>query len=162
MSSKKNPITWQIFQLFLETCKELIQKKPYIQSNLPEVFLKNAVSESFFQSTCNFAEEETSSQLLSHVFYWFSGRLLLIIAIICQEHFKMWEKWELRYYDHLPPLFNDLRLNETKFYNISIHQTTCKNKAKLFKCISNQKVKFINLGVTPKVSHGILFVWNRF
>ena len=28
-------------------------------------------------------------------------------------------------------------------YNISIHQTTCKNKAKPFKYISDQKVKLI-------------------
>ena len=35
-------------------------------------------------------------------------------------------------------------------YNISIHQTTCKNKAKPFKHISNQKVKFITFFIWPR------------
>ena len=35
-------------------------------------------------------------------------------------------------------------------YNISIHQTTCKNKAKPFKYISNQKVKFITFFIWPR------------
>ena len=36
-------------------------------------------------------------------------------------------------------------LQEKLNYNISIHQTACKNKAKPFKCTSNYKVKFITL-----------------
>ena len=35
-------------------------------------------------------------------------------------------------------------------YKIPIHQTTCKNKAKPFKYISNQKVKFITFFIWPR------------
>ena len=35
-------------------------------------------------------------------------------------------------------------------YNISIHQTTRKNKAKPFKYISNQKLNFITFFILPR------------
>ena len=35
-------------------------------------------------------------------------------------------------------------------YNISIHQTACKNKATPFKCILNHKVKFITFFILPR------------
>ena len=84
------------------------KKKLNIQRSLPEVFLKNTVSSLFFKSTCNFPKKGTSAQLFSYEFCEFSGRLLLNIVIICKEHFKMWEEWELRYCDHLPPSETEL------------------------------------------------------
>ena len=51
----------------------------------------------------------------------------------------MWEKWEQRYSDHLPQHFNGLKLNVNE--HTSINQTTsaCKNKAKPYNLISNNK-----------------------
>ena len=53
----------------------------------------------------------------------------------------MWEKWEQRYYDHLPLRFNGLNLYVNE--HTSIHQTTSvfKNKVKPYKFISNYKQK---------------------
>ena len=53
MNSKKSLITWKKSNYFWNTCKELIQKKKkklYIQSSLPELFLKNTASEPLFQT----------------------------------------------------------------------------------------------------------------
>ena len=104
-----------------------------------------------FQQICNFANKETSAQLFPYKFFKFSGRLLLSIAVICQEHFIMWEQWELRYSDHLPPHFKDLGLTETES-NISIYQTACKNKIESLshKCTSNRKMKFITFFIWPR------------
>ena len=71
----------------------------------------------------------------------------------------MWEEWEQRYSNHLPPHFNDLSLNETK-YNISIYQTAWKNKAKPYQCISNHKAKLITFFNLPGGTLEIIFKVN--
>ena len=68
----------------------------------------------------------------------------------------MWEEWEQQYSDHLPLHFNDSALTRLN-YNISIHQTACKNKAKLYQCISNHKAKFIAFFIWPRGTLGNIF-----
>ena len=60
------------------------------QSSLPEVFFKTLL-EPLFESdvACNFVYKRTPSELFSYNFCEFSRRLLLSIAIICQEYFKL-------------------------------------------------------------------------
>ena len=98
MNSKKSPIIWKInlsrkvpitSGIRVKNCQKKTWNKINFQSNLPDVFLKNTASESLFQSACNFVKKETAEQFFSYEFCEFSERLLLSIAIICQEHFKL-------------------------------------------------------------------------
>ena len=68
--------------------KKNLKKTLNFQSTLPEVFLKNTVLESLFYSACNFVKK-TLAQLFFCKFCEFSEWLLLSIAIICQEYFKL-------------------------------------------------------------------------
>ena len=128
---------------FWNACKELpssplkknLKKTLNFQSTLPEVFLKNTVLESLFYLACNFVEK-TLAQLFFYKFCEFSEWLLLSIAIICQEYFKLnVRRIRATIFWHLPPHFNDL--------NISIHQAAYKIKAKPYEYISNHKAKFL-------------------
>ena len=98
MNSKKSPIIWKInlsrkvpitSGIRVKNCQKKTWNKINFQSNLPDVFLKNTASESLFQSACNFVKKETAEQFFSYEFCEFSERLLLSIAIICQEYFKL-------------------------------------------------------------------------
>ena len=68
--------------------KKNLKKTLNFQSTLPEVFLKNAVLESLLYLACNFLKK-TLAQLFFYKFCEFSEWLLLSIAIICQEYFKL-------------------------------------------------------------------------
>ena len=50
---------------FWNACKELLEKKKkkLIQSSLPEVFVKNTMSEFLFQSVCNFVKKGTPEEM---------------------------------------------------------------------------------------------------
>ena len=61
----------------------------------------------------------------------------------------MGEEREQRYPDHLLPHFNGLILTRLN-YNISIHQTASKNKAKPYQRISNHKAKFMTFFTWPR------------
>ena len=80
-----------LFQMRIKNSKNMWKKIFFFQSSLPEVFLKNTVLESLVNRSAawNFVEKGTPAQFFSHKFCEFSGRLLLSIATICQEHLKL-------------------------------------------------------------------------
>ena len=68
----------------------------------------------------------------------------------------MWEEWEQRYSDICLFILMASALTRLN-YNISIHQTACKNKAKFYQCISNHKAKFIAFFIWPRGTLGNIF-----
>ena len=92
MNRKKSPIIWKmnlsqkVPGMRVENCQKNVKKNNF-QSSLLEVFLKKHCVEVSFQISL-----PTATLFFRHSYFPFcelSGRLLLSIAVLCQEHFKL-------------------------------------------------------------------------
>ena len=85
--SKNVPI---ISGMRVRNCQKNVKKINFL-SSLPEVFFKTlSWSLSLNKpATCNYVLKGAPAQLFSYIYCELSGQMLLIIAIICQEHFKL-------------------------------------------------------------------------
>ena len=116
-------------------CRELPKKceKNNFQSSLLEVFLKKHCVEVSFQISL------PTATLFVFPVQLFS--ILWIIRTTSSEYRSIMPRaFQTKCEKNdLSPQFNDPSVNETE-YDISIHQISCKNKAKPNQCSSNHKV----------------------
>ena len=93
MKSKKSPIIWKInlsrkvsiiSGMRVKNCQKKCLKNQFSEQSSGIVLKKQCVGGSFLLCL-----KRDSGIVVSYKFCEFSGRLLLSIAIICQEHFKL-------------------------------------------------------------------------
>ena len=138
MNRKKSPIIWKmnlsqkVPGMRVENCQKNVKKNNF-QSSLLEVFLKKHCVEDSFQIS-----------LPTATLFVFPAQLFSILWIIrttsSEYRSIMPRAFQTKCEKNdLSPQFNDPSVNETE-YDISIHQISCKNKAKPNQCSSNHKV----------------------